>query len=63
MKKQNFEGDVQFHTRKFWSSTELVGGALLTAYYILNRVPHKKLDFIPFELWHGSAPSYHYLKI
>ena len=41
----------------------LWGEALLTANYILNRVPHKKLDLIPFELWHGRTPSYHYLKI
>ena len=37
--------------------------ALLTANYILNKVPHKKLDLIPFELWHGRTPSYHYLKM
>ena len=37
--------------------------ALLSANYILNRVSHKKLNLIPFQLWHWRAPSYHYLKI
>ena len=41
----------------------LWGEALLIANYFLNRVPHKKLDFIPFELWHERAHSYHYLKM
>ena len=41
----------------------LWGEALLPANYILNRVPHKKLGLIPFELWHGRTPSYHYLKM
>ena len=41
----------------------LWGEVLLTANYILNRVSHKKLGLIPFELWHGRAPSYHYLKM
>ena len=39
------------------------GKTLLTANYILNRVPYKKLGLMPFELWHGRPPSYHYLKI
>ena len=41
----------------------LWGEALLTVNYILNRVPYKKIDFILFELWHGRALSYHYLKM
>jgi len=41
----------------------LWGKALLTVNYILNRVSHKKLGLIPFELWHERAPSYHYLKM
>ena len=41
----------------------LWGEALLTANYILNRVSHKKLGLIPFELWHGRTPSYNYLKM
>ena len=36
----------------------LEGEALLTANYILNRVPYKKLGVIPFELWHeGHLPT------
>ena len=40
-----------------------MGGALLTANYILNRVPHKKLGLILFKLWHGRTSTYHYLKM
>ena len=41
----------------------LWGETLLTANYILNRVSYKILGLIPFELWHGRRPSYHYLKM
>ena len=41
----------------------LWGEAMLTANYILNRVTHKKLGLIPFELWHERTPSYHSLKM
>ncbi|XP_071722822.1 uncharacterized protein [Rutidosis leptorrhynchoides] len=36
---------------------------VLTANYILNKVPHKKLDKIPYELWKGKPPSYKYMKV
>ena len=49
-KKQKFKRDDKFHARKFWCTSELMGEALLTANYILNRVSHKKLGLIPFEL-------------
>ena len=38
----------------------LWGEALLSANYILNRLPHKKLDKIPYELWKSQSPSYKY---
>ena len=41
----------------------LWGEALLSANYILNRLPHKKLDKTPYELWKGQSPSYKYLKV
>ena len=47
----------------FDAPQNLWGEALLIANYILNRVPHKKLDLILFELWHGRTPSYNYIKI
>ena len=40
-----------------------MGEALLNTNYILNSVSHKKFGLIPFELWHGRALSYHYLKM
>ncbi|KAL0359786.1 UNVERIFIED_CONTAM: Retrovirus-related Pol polyprotein from transposon TNT 1-94 [Sesamum angustifolium] len=39
------------------------GEAVLSACYILNRVPHKKLDKTPYELWKGYAPNLNYLKV
>ncbi|KAL0373734.1 UNVERIFIED_CONTAM: Retrovirus-related Pol polyprotein from transposon TNT 1-94 [Sesamum radiatum] len=39
------------------------GEAVLSACYVLNRVPHKKLDKTPHELWKGFAPNLRYLKV
>lgn len=33
------------------------GEAVLSAGYILNRVPHKKLDKTSYELWNSLAPN------
>ncbi|KAJ9559825.1 hypothetical protein OSB04_004985 [Centaurea solstitialis] len=39
------------------------GEAVLSANYILNKVPRKKLDKTPYELWMGRKPSYKYLRV
>ena len=39
------------------------GEAILTACYVLNRVPHKKSKLTPFELWKGYKPSLGYLRV
>jgi len=39
------------------------GEVVLTAYFILNRVPHKKLDQTLYELWKGYTPNLKYLKM
>ena len=36
---------------------------MLSANYILNKLPHKKLDKTPYSLWKGWSPSYKYLKV
>ena len=41
----------------------LWGEALLSANYVLNKLPHKRLDKTPYELWKGHVPSYKYLKV
>lgn len=41
----------------------LWGEAVLSACYVLNRVPHKKLDMTPYELWKGYSPDMSYLKV
>ncbi|KAK2448130.1 secreted RxLR effector protein [Trifolium repens] len=39
------------------------GHALLTAAYTLNRVPSKKVDKTPYEIWSGKRPHMSYMKI
>lgn len=39
------------------------GEAILTATTILNRIPRKKSDKTPYELWKGHPPSYRHLKV
>jgi hypothetical protein len=39
------------------------GEAVITAVYLLNRVPCKAVDSkTPFEVWHGKQPAVHHLK-
>jgi len=37
--------------------------AVLSACYVLNRVPYKKLDQTPYELWKGYAPNLTFLRV
>ena len=37
------------------------GDALLTAAYILNRVPPQSVSSTPYELWHGKKPNLEHL--
>ena len=39
------------------------GEASLSANYILNKVPRKKVDKTPYELWKGRKPSYRFLRM
>ena len=39
------------------------GEAILSANYILNKVPRKKVDKTPYELWKGRKPSYKFLRM
>ena len=36
------------------------GEAILTANYLLNKLPKKKAEKTPYELWKGRKPSYKY---
>src|SRR5438270_549399 len=38
------------------------GDALLTAAYLLNRVPSKSVELTPYELWTGSKPTLGHLR-
>ena len=50
MEKQNLEGDDECYVDKFWYT---MGGSYLSANYILNKLPQKKLNKTPYELWNG----------
>ena len=39
------------------------GEAILSANYLLNKVPKKKAEKTPYELWKGIKPSYKYLRV
>ena len=41
----------------------LWGEAILSANYILNRIPPKRTNQTPYELWKGHKLSYNYLKL
>ena len=43
-------------------SSGMWGEAILSACYILNRVPHKRLVKTPYELWKGFAPNLIFFK-
>ena len=43
---------------------EIFGGeAILTTNKILNRVPHRKTQSIPYKLWKGRKPNLTYFKV
>ncbi|CAM8890197.1 unnamed protein product [Rhodiola kirilowii] len=39
------------------------GEAMLTACYLLNRIPNKRNDVTPYELWHKKKPNLNYLRV
>jgi len=41
----------------------MIGGAILIANIVLNKVFHKMLENIPYELWKGKIFLYKYLKM
>ena len=47
----------------FGLSQNLWGEAILFANYILKKLPKKKTNKTPYELWKGKKPSYQFLKV
>ena len=41
----------------------LCGETILSANYILNKLPRKKTKKTPYELWKGKKLSYQFLKV
>ena len=39
------------------------GEAILSSNYLLNKVPKKKAEKTPYDLWKGIKPSYKYLLV
>ena len=48
---------------EYGASLHFWGEAILTACYVLNRVPHKKSHTTPFEMWKGHKPNLGYLRV
>ncbi|GJV61777.1 hypothetical protein Tco_1467877 [Tanacetum coccineum] len=46
-----------------WAPHSLWGEACLAANTILNKIPHKKSDKSPYQLWKGKQPSYKRMKV
>ncbi|GJS98759.1 retrovirus-related pol polyprotein from transposon TNT 1-94 [Tanacetum coccineum] len=44
-------------------SQDMWGEAILTATYLLNKIPLKEKEETPYELWMGRKPSYQYLRV
>ncbi|GKF25362.1 retrotransposon protein, putative, ty1-copia subclass, partial [Tanacetum coccineum] len=44
-------------------SRDMWGEAILTATYLLNKIPHKDKEETLYELWMGRKPSYQYLRV
>ncbi|GKA04855.1 retrotransposon protein, putative, ty1-copia subclass [Tanacetum coccineum] len=44
-------------------SQDMWGEAILTATYLLNKIPRKDKEETPYELWMGRKPSYQYLRV
>jgi len=44
-------------------SDNMWGEIVLTACFILDRVPHNQLDMTPYELWKGYASNLNFLKV
>ncbi|GJX05772.1 retrotransposon protein, putative, ty1-copia subclass [Tanacetum coccineum] len=42
-------------------SHDIWGEAILTATYLLNKIPHKEKEDTPYELWMGRKPSYQWI--
>jgi len=43
--------------------TICLGVAILFVSQILNKVPHKKLDKAPYEMWKGHTPNLKYVQV
>ncbi|GKB80231.1 retrovirus-related pol polyprotein from transposon TNT 1-94 [Tanacetum coccineum] len=44
-------------------SQDMCGEAIMTATYLLNKIPRKDKEETPYELWMGRKPSYQYLLV
>ncbi|GKB90022.1 zinc finger, CCHC-type containing protein [Tanacetum coccineum] len=54
---------VNFMLSYFRLSQGFWGEAMLTACYLLNRVPNKRNKITPYELWTKKKPNLNYLRV
>ncbi|GJZ35313.1 zinc finger, CCHC-type containing protein [Tanacetum coccineum] len=53
----------RFRTDRGGLSQGFWGGAMLTAFYLLNRIPNKRNRITPYELWTKIKPNLNYLRV
>ncbi|GJR49979.1 zinc finger, CCHC-type containing protein, partial [Tanacetum coccineum] len=53
----------RFRTDRGGLSQGFWGEAMLTAFYLLNRVPNKRNRITPYELWTKRKPNLNYLRV
>ena len=62
-KNKNLKGMMNSLLVSASSPYNLWGEAILFACHVQNRIPYKKTDKIPYELWKGHAPNLKYFKV
>ena len=61
--KSNFIRYGSIYDESNRSSNILMGYALETVAFLLNRIPSKAVEKTPYELWTGKRPGLSFLKI
>lgn len=54
---------INFMLINSWLSQNLWGETLHMTWYILDKVPQKKIKIAPYELWKNKKPNLNYLRI
>nr|GEX07589.1 hypothetical protein [Tanacetum cinerariifolium] len=63
IKAIRFDRGGEYLSHEFVNHMKSCGYALESAARILNTIPTKKVDRMPYEIWHGKAPKLSYLRL